>query len=129
MVDRLQELWVKLHNRFTDLNRLVINADNGPESSGQRTQWLQRLVDFSDTAGITIELAYYPSYHSKYNSVERLWGVLENHWRGELLTSIDKALGLTRTMTYRGIVPSTVRLIRKAYRKGVRLTKKTDGPS
>ena len=128
MVDRLQELWVKLHSRFPNLNRLVINADNGPESSGQRTQWLQRLVEFSDSAGITIELAYYPPYHSKYNPVERLWGVLENHWRGELLTSIDKALGLARTMTYRNIAPSTVRLIRKVYRKGIRLTKKQMAP-
>lgn len=124
MVDRLQELWGKLHKRFPNLNKLVINADNGTESNGQRTQWLQRLVEFSDIADITIELAYYPPYHSKYNPVERLWGVLENHWRGELLTSIDKALGLARTMTYRGIVPSTVRLIRKIYRKGISLTKK-----
>jgi hypothetical protein len=124
MVDRLQELWGKLHKRFPNLNKLVINADNGPESNGQRTQWLQRLVDFSDIADITIELAYYPPYHSKYNPVERLWGILENHWRGELLTSTDKALGLARTMTYRGITPSTVRLIRNIYRKGVRLTKK-----
>jgi transposase len=85
---------------------------------------LQRLVDFSDTASITIELAYYPPYHSKYNPVERLWGVLENHWCGELLTSTDKALGLTRTMTYRHIAPSTVRLIRKIYRRGIRLKKK-----
>ena len=124
MVDKLQELWGNLHKRFPDLNKLVINADNGPENNGQRTQWLQRIVNFSDMADITIELAYYPPYHSKYNPVERLWGVLENHWRGELLTSTDKALGLARTMTYRGIVPSTVRLIRKIYRKGVRLTKK-----
>ena len=83
----------------------------------------KRLVDFSDTAGIGIELAYYPSYHSKYNPVERLWGALENHWRGELLTTIDKALGLARTMIYRDIAPSTVRLVRKIYRKNVRLTK------
>ena len=124
MADRLQELWAKLHKRFPNLNKLVINADNGPESNGQRTQWLKRLVDFSDTEGISIELAYYPPYHSKYNPVERLWGVLENHWRGELLTTIDKALGLARTMTYRDIAPSTVRLVRKIYRKGVRLTKK-----
>lgn len=128
MVDRLEELWIKLNNRFPNLNRLVINADNGPEGNGQRTQWLQRLVEFSDTAGIKIELAYYPPYHSKYNPVERLWGVLENHWRGELLTSTDKALGLVRTMTYRGTTPSTVRLIRKIYRKGIRLTKKQMGP-
>ena len=124
MVDRLEELWIKLNKRFPNLNRLVINADNGPESNGQRTQWLHRLVEFSDTAGIRIQLAYYPPYHSKYNPVERLWGVLENHWRGELLTSSDKALCLARTMTYRGIAPSTVRLVLKIYRKGVSLIKK-----
>ena len=49
---------------------LVINADNGPESNGQRTQWLKRLSDFSDVAGIRIQLAYYPPYHSKYNPIE-----------------------------------------------------------
>jgi transposase len=124
MADRLQELWTILQKRFPALDKLVINADNGPESNGQRTQWLKRLVAFSDTNNIEIELAYYPPYHSKYNPVERLWGVLENHWRGELLTSIDKALGLARTMTYRGIGPSTVRLVRRIYQKGVRLTKK-----
>jgi transposase len=82
MIDRLEELWMKLNKRFPNLNRLVINADNGPEGNGQRTRWLQRLVEFSDAAGIKIELAHYPPYHSKYNPVERLWGVLENHWRG-----------------------------------------------
>ena len=128
MIDRLEELWMKLNKRFPNLNRLVINADNGPEGNGQRTRWLKRLVEFSDAVGIKIELAYYPPYHSKYNPVERLWGVLENHWRGELLTSTDKALGLARTMTYRGTPPSTVRLIRKIYRKGVRLTKKQMAP-
>lgn len=115
---------MNLHKRFIDLNKLVINADNGTESNGQRTQWLKRLVELSDANNIEIELAYYPPYHSKYNPVERLCSVLGNHWRGELLTSIDKTLGLARTMTCRGITPSTVRLVRKIYRKGVRLTKK-----
>lgn len=45
-------------------------------------------------------------------------------WRGELLTYTDKVLGLARTMTYRGIAPATVKLVRKVYKKGVRLTKK-----
>jgi len=122
MVDRLEELWPKMHQRYPDVNTLVINADNGPESNGQRTQWLNRLVQFSDASGVTIQLAYYPPYHSKYNPVERLWGVLENHWRGELLDSIEKTLGLARTMTYRGIKPR-VQFIRKVYKTGVRLTK------
>jgi hypothetical protein len=122
IADRIEELWPKLHQQHPEVNTLVINADNGPESSGRRTQWLNRLVQFSCNVGITIQLAYYPPYHSKYNPVERLWGVLENHWRGELLDSIEKTLGLARTMTYRGLKPR-VQLVREQYQKGIRLTK------
>ena len=38
-------------------------------------------------------LAYYPPYHSKYNPIERLWGILENHWNGEVLDTEEKILG------------------------------------
>jgi hypothetical protein len=68
-------------------------------------------------------LAYYPPYHSKYNPIERVWGVLENHWNGELLESVEKALGLARTMTYKGIHP-VVQLVKGTYQTGVKLTKK-----
>ena len=77
----------------------MINADNGPESNEHRTQWLKRLVELFDAYKLTIQLAYYLSYHSKYNPVDRVWGVLENHWRGEIIDSVDKALGLARSMT------------------------------
>ncbi|MBL3619679.1 MAG: ISAzo13 family transposase [gamma proteobacterium endosymbiont of Lamellibrachia anaximandri] len=122
MVDRLEEMMPQWKKRFA-LHTLLINADNGPESSGRRTQWLKRLVELSDAHQLTIQLAYYPPYHSKYNPVERLWGVLENHWQGELIDSIDKALGLARSMTYRGIKP-TVRKVTKSYRKGVTVAKR-----
>ncbi|MCU7902688.1 MAG: hypothetical protein KZQ66_12405 [Candidatus Thiodiazotropha sp. (ex Lucinoma aequizonata)] len=36
MVDRLEEMMPQWKKRFT-LYTLVINADNGPESSGRRT--------------------------------------------------------------------------------------------
>jgi transposase len=42
-------------------------------------------VDFAYENFINIKLAYYPPYHSKYNPIERLWGVLENYWNGEFL--------------------------------------------
>ncbi|MCU7879443.1 MAG: hypothetical protein KZQ66_10060 [Candidatus Thiodiazotropha sp. (ex Lucinoma aequizonata)] len=45
--------------------------------------------------------------------MERLWGVLENHWQEEILDFIDKALGLARSMTYRSIKP-TVRKVTKS---------------
>ena len=121
MVDRLAEMLPKWQqsNPFTEL---IINADNGPENSGHRTQWLKRLVDLADEHQITVKLAYYPPYHSKYNPVERLWGVLENHWRGELLETVDKALGLARSMTYKGLRP-TVRKVSRCYKSGIKLAK------
>ena len=112
MVDRLEELFPKLLARCPEMETLVINADNGCESSGSRTQWLKRLVDFSTRHGISVQLAYYPPYHSKYNPVERSWGVLENHWRGQLLESIAKAVGLARSMTYAGVKPASPAITR-----------------
>lgn len=123
MVDRLDELLPSLKERCPQMKTLVINADNGPESSGRRTQWLKRLVDLVHEHNITIKLAYYPPYHSKYNPIERCWGVLENHWNGELLDSVQKTVGLARSMTYAGIKP-VVRLVRTVYKTGVKLGRK-----
>ena len=122
MVDRLEESWPEMKRRYQP-HTLLINADNGPESNGHRRQWLKRLAEFADRHGVTIKLAYYPPYHSKYNPVERLWGVLENHWRGQLLETVEKTLGLARTMTYRHRHP-VVRLVRKAYKAGITLSDK-----
>lgn len=123
MVDRLEEIWPRLSEKY-GVNKIVINADNGPECSGHRTQWLKRLLAFSERENIEIQLAYYPPYHSKYNPVERLWGVLENHWRGELIDSVQKALGLARSMTYRQSRPVVVKMVKKVYRSGITIKKK-----
>ena len=48
---------------------------------------------------------------------------MDNHWRGEVIDSVDKAIGLARSMTYRGIKP-TVRKVSKTYRKGISVAKK-----
>jgi len=101
----------------------VINADNGPENSGARTQWLKRLVEFSLRYQVNVQLAYYPPYHSKYNPIERVFGVLENYWNGDPLTSVTKALDMAQGMTYKGIHPTAV-LVEKIYPKGIKLDKK-----
>lgn len=122
IADSIENLWTALKTRFNP-HTIVINADNGPENSSRRTQFIKRITNFAHQNQIDICLAYYPPYHSKYNPIERVWAVLENHWRGEIIDSIDKALGLARTMTWKGINP-VVKYVRKAYKKGVSLTKK-----
>jgi transposase len=52
-----------------------------------------------------VSLAYYPPYHSKYNPVERVWGVLEKDLNGQLLDSIDKVIGLAKAMKWKGKNP------------------------
>ena len=105
----------------------MLNADNGPENNGARTQWLKRLVEFSATHGVTVQLACYPPYHSKYNPVERVFGVLENYWNGDPLRSVEQALGMAANMTYKGVHPKA-ELIDGDYPKGVRLNKKEMKP-
>ena len=105
----------------------MINADNGPENNTARTQWIKRLVELSAEYQVTVKLACYPPYHSKYNPVERVFGVLENYWNGDLLETVQKALGMAEGMTYKGVHP-TATLIENAYPKGVRLTKKQMQP-
>lgn len=122
MIDALELLWPTLKERFNP-HTLVINSDNGSENNSHRTQFIKRLVEFARTHGVTIQLAYYPPYHSKYNPIERVWGVLENHWNGELLDTVDAALGLARTMTWNGKYP-VVQSVEGIYETGVSLTKK-----
>ncbi len=71
------ELVIKAEN--PKVEEIVIFADNGPENNSHRTQYLSRLVSFSQSSGLRIHGVYYPPYHSKYNPVERSWSSLENH--------------------------------------------------
>ena len=96
--------------------------DNGPENHSRRTQFMQRLLECAQTYQMTIRLAYYPPYHSKYNPVERCWGVLEQHWNGSLLDSVDAVIQFARTMTWKGKHP-VVELVTTPNQNSVKLTK------
>jgi transposase len=102
LVDRLTQWWEAVRERFAHITTLGINVDNGPENHSRRTQFMQRLVEFVQQYHVMVRLAYYPPYHSKYNPIERCWGILENHWNGALLDSIDTVLRFAATMTWKG---------------------------
>lgn len=124
ILDVLHAWWNGLTPREQEDTVLIqIKVDNGPESSGVRTQFLKRLVEFVDSIDRAVQLLYYPPYHSKYNPIERCWGVLECHWNGAKLTSVETMLEWARTMTWKGMHP-VVELSKKVYKKGVSLTKK-----
>jgi transposase len=122
LADCVERWWERVRVRFAHITTLVINLDNGPENHSRRTQFMQRMVRFAQQSGLTIRLAYYPPYHSKYNPIERCWGILETHWNGALLDSIEAVIQFATTMTWKGSHP-LVELVTTTYKTGVKLTK------
>lgn len=124
MVDALEAKWEAMDEQEKRDTKLIqIKMDNGPESSGRRTQFLNRMVQFADAINTPIQLLYYPPYHSKYNPIERCWGILELQWNGAMLIDVETMLGWAKKMTWKGIQP-VVELSRKVYEKGISLGKR-----
>ena len=86
----------------------------------------ERMVEFADQIGKSIQLLYFPPYHSKYNPIERCWGILEQHWNGALLSHVETMLVWAESMTRIG-KPPLVHLSQEIYQKGISLTKKARG--
>jgi transposase len=122
LADCLDRWWEANKAKYPKARRLVINLDNGPENSSHRTQFMNRLVKFADATGLEIKLVYYPPYHSKYNLIERCWGILEQHWNGTLVNSVETVVEWAGTMTWKGIRP-IVQLVETTYATGVRIAK------
>ena len=97
--------------------------DNGPECNGHRSQFLYRMAEFADTTGLTVQLAYYPPYHSKYNGIERFWAGLEKSWNGYLLDSVITVLNRAASFAWKKTQP-IVKLLDTSYKKGINPSKK-----
>lgn len=123
IVDCLELWWEERKWLHGHIRELVINLDNGPALASNRTQFIKRITEFADRCQLKIHLVYYPPYHSKYNPVERVWGILENHWNGTLLVDRATAIAWTETMTWKGISP-IVQVLEKVFQTGAKVTKK-----
>ena len=120
MVDGLLLWWNERKQDFSDVKRLVLNSDNGPECSGRRTQFLQRMVEFVGITGLEVRIIYYPPYHSKYNGIERYWAGLEKSWNGYLLDNVTTVLNRAGNFVWKG-VRATVHLLKAVYEKGIKV--------
>ena len=123
IVDAIEAKWDALDEQEKEETSLIqIKMDNGPESSGNRTQFLSRMVQVVDAIGKPVQLLYYPPYHSKYNPIERCWGILEHHWNGTKLIDAKPMLEGAKSMTWKGLHP-VVELSHTVYEKGISLGK------
>jgi len=118
IVDCLRKWWQENQKHYSNIEELVINLDNGASQRSNRTQFIKRMVQFSQESHLKIRLIYYPPYHSKYNAVERCWAILENYWNGAILDSREAVLSWASHMTWKGKHP-TIHIIEENYETGV----------
>lgn len=106
-----------------NIKKLMLFLDNGPENASSRSLWIYNLVELAKKYNITIELVYYPPYHSKYNKIEHYWGVLQRKWSKELIKSDQKLIEVINHTKWHGI-KSEGYISSKAYEKGKKIDKK-----
>ena len=80
VADCLELWWMNRRSAYPGVRRFLIDLDNGPEIGSSRTQFMKRLVEFSDRLQLSVGTGVLPaSICSKYNLIEQCWGILENH--------------------------------------------------
>lgn len=124
IVDCLTAWWREHHLDYPQLNEWVIDLDSGSATRSDRTQFIKRMVELSQTIQLSIRLIYYPPYHSKYNPIERCWAALENYWNGAIVDSVEAAVQWAANMTWKGVAP-IVQRVEATYEKGVKVLAET----
>jgi hypothetical protein len=124
IVDCLTRWWDDNRVDYPDIKTLALNLDGGSATRSNRSQFIKRMVTFARDSALTIELIYYPPYHSKYNPIERCWAALEKCWNGAILESVETTLQWASNMLWKGMEP-IVHHISDHYAKGINVDDKT----
>ena len=121
--ETLEATWAAMVEQAKLATRLIqIKMDNGPASSGRRTQFLSRMGQRAADINTPIQLLYSPPSPSKYHPIERCWGILELQWHGTKLSDAETMLAWAKRMPWKGLHP-VVALSHKGSQKGVALGK------
>jgi Rhodopirellula transposase DDE domain len=123
LVDVLELWWQRARERYCQVRTLVINLDNGKDESKPSDPISQAACGLcsDDSTHHPVGLLSTVS-RASYNPVERCWGILEKHWNGDVLDTIETVVQFAQTMTWKGNTPM-VHLLTTLYHTGVRLTK------
>jgi hypothetical protein len=111
--------------RYPNANHLTILADGGGSSGSACRAWKFGLQHrLCDRHQLTVAVAHYPPGASKWNPIEhRLFSELSKNWAGRPLESLETILNYVRTTTTKTGLHVRAHLVRRAYRKGIKITK------
>lgn len=102
-------------------NGIYILADAGGSNSYRSKVWKYKLQNkFCDVYGLPVIVSHYPPGASKWNPIEhRLFSEISKNWRGEPLSSYEKALKYIRTTKTSTGLKVKAYLVKKNYEKKI----------
>lgn len=118
--DSLGWYWNRIGQQcYPDATSLLLLFDCGGSNATNKYIFKHDLQTLSDSLGLEIRAAHYPSYCSKYNPIERrLFPHITRACTGMLFDTLDTVVGLMRKAATSTGLRTTVNVIRRLYETG-----------
>lgn len=118
--DSIQWYWSRIGQQcYPHANTMLLLFDGGGSNSASKYLFKHDLQQVSNNTGMTIRVAHYPSYCSKYNPIERrFFAHLSRVCTGMLFDTLETVVGLMRKATTVTGLRTTVNVIKRLYETG-----------
>lgn len=104
---------------YPDATSLLLLCDGGGSNRSNTYLFKLDLAKFAQETGLTVRVAHYPPYTSKYNPIEhRLFPHLTRACQGVILTSLALVKELMSKASTRTGLRVTVNILEKVYQTG-----------
>jgi Rhodopirellula transposase DDE domain len=111
--------------RYPEAREIFITADAGGSNSYRSHVWKHQLQRVADKLDMSIHVSHFPPGTSKWNKVEhRPFSFISINWRGRPLRTYETVINLIGNTTNRGGLVVRVRLDRRRYPTGKKISKK-----
>lgn len=124
-VDCVEKWWrTEGRQRYAGATHIAILADSGGSNSAASRAWKYGLqTRICNRHGLCVSVAHYPAGASKWNPIEhRLFCEISKNWAGRPLESYEIILNYLCTTTTTTGLRVRAHLVRKAYKKGVKIS-------
>ena len=118
--DSLRWYWNRIGRQcYPDAESILLLFDCGGSNAAHKDIVKHDLQQLSNAFGLTIRVAHYPSYCSKYNLIERrLFPHVSRACTGMLFATLDTVVDLMRNACTASGLRTTVNVVRRIYETG-----------
>ena len=122
--DSIQWYWNRIGQQaYPDATSMLLLFDGGGSNSASKFLFKHDLQAVANHTNMTIRVAHYPSYCSKYNLIERrFFPHLSRVCTGMLFDTLERVVQLMRKAATRTGLRTTVNVIKRTYETGRKAT-------